>query len=489
MSLSMGARREMAQQALPHHLFQTFGLLVAFGCLARYLLDESGLDSPVLGALTLMYAVLTISLLTRAYISLLVLVMMPAMFGATPWNSPVKANIPLGEFPLYLFDLALIGLGTTAAIQGMIRYNHAAVFLRRHRFVLLLTMAGVMARVVESGIGGDTVRNAALFYYFPATMLSVMWLADRVSIQRILPVLYLKGLSFVALAQGIVLIGIALNHRESVLVSLHQGMSEPAGWLQWLPPGSLVLLSFCGAAFLPDRSTPIASRAVIALLLVYDAVTYGNRAMWVGIIAGLSAGGLIAMGWRKALISVVMAAATLATINAAGLRDTVKDGHNESSEWRLLAWTLTAASIADKPLAGHPFHSSLLTQVLDLPDSQVAIVEAALPISAQARSPHNSYLSLLFFGGLVQGGAIILFILGTVYRLGRALVRARKHNQAADKTAQAVFRGTIAVIVYSGFNVVLETPIEGTTFWIVIACAWLWAEHEEHEWSSSNRAG
>lgn len=473
---------------LRRRVLPAFALLVVAGCVARYFIDESGMDSPVLGALTLLYAVLAVGLLVRPYIALFAMALLPAMFGASPWNSPVKANIPIGELPLYVFDLMLIGLAAAATVQGLTQRNHAWTFIRRHRLTLLATVLMTVGKIAESGPGSDTVRNAALFYYFPATVLSAMWLADRIDLKRMLPAIYLNSLAFVALAQGVVLLGLALNHREAVLVSLHQGLSEPAGWLQWLPPGSLVLLSFCGAAFLTDRRTPIAWRGVIALLLVYDAVTYGNRAMWLGILAGLGAHWLMTLGWRKALAVTLVASASFAAFNATGWRDTVKEGHNESSEWRLLAWALTSVAIVDKPLIGHPYHSSLLTQVLDLPDSQSAMIEAALPISAQARSPHNSYLSLLFFGGAIQGGTIIVFVLGTVWRLGRALVRAARQGLEVSAAAHAVFRGTVAVIIYTSFNVVLETPIEGTTFWLIIAAAWMWAEHIERKLAGTTRA-
>jgi hypothetical protein len=81
---------------------------------------------------------------------------------------------------------------------------------------------------------------------------------------------------------------------------------------------------------------------------------------------------------------------------------------------------------------------------------------------------------LLFFGGLLQGGAVLLFILLTLASLSRGIVRMRRSG-GRTPAAEAVFRGAIAVAVYAGFNVVLESPIEGITFWIVMFAAWMWA--------------
>lgn len=450
-------------------------VMIVAGCVARLLIDDDITGLPVLAAALLLQVLVLLSVLRGTSTGLLALLMLPALFGASPWNSPVRASLGGTDLPLYLFDLVILLAAGISLVRGIRQpHSESGRFVRRTWPLLMVVGVVILLKVAEAGATGDSLRNAALFYYFPAICLSIALVAKKLDIKTIVPWVYLRVLPLVALAPVVVLAGIALGAGELVLKPIHQGMVEPAGALAWLPPGSLVLLSFCAAAFLFDRTTALRWKLVIVVLLVFDFATYFNRAMWLGIMAGIGVHWVILRGWRRGVLpALFVVVATVMALNT--LRDVVRESHHESSEWRLLAWGLTTANIIDKPLWGHAYGESLLAQVLALPDSVKAMGEAELMINPVARSPHNSYLSLLFFGGLLQGGAVILFVLMTLARLGRGIVRLR-HRAAHAPVPEAVFRGAVAVVAYSGFNVILETPVEGITYWIVLFTAWVWAE-------------
>lgn len=446
-------------------------ILTVVGCGARLLVDEQLGDAPVFAALLLVSSLLVLQAAFGSATGLLAFLMMPSLFGAAPWNSPVRAYFGSADLPIYVFD-ALLVIGSVLAVADAVRARTSAVtrFLHDNWLTVTVVGAGILVKIAGSGVTGETLRNAALFYYFPAVFLTLTLILPRIDLKRVIPAVYLRSLPMVAIAPVVVLIGIAVDARDVVLTFAHQGV-EPAGILGRLPPGSLALLSFCAAAFLFNGRAPWPWRLVIVVLLAYDAVTYGNRAMWFGISAGIGVHWAMVRSWR----AVVLLCAALVVVGFATpvLLDSVRASHNESGEWRLLVWTLAGAAIVDSPLGGHPYGQSVLDQVLGVPESRQAIADAAIRVDSQARSPHNSYLSLLFFGGVVQGGAIILFISRTLGSLGRAIVRLRREG-LYHPDADGVFRGAVAVTVYAAFNVVLESPVEGITFWTILFTAWLW---------------
>ena len=449
-------------------------IIIAAGCVARMLIDKTFVGDSTLASVVLISCFFFLALFLGLRISLFALLLLPAFFGASPWNSPVRATLGSVDFPLYLFDLIIFAATGVAIIKGIGRQNSKSTnFIRQNWVILTIICIMLVYKIVDGDFAGATIRNAALFYYFPSICLIMAMINKHLDIKNIVPWLILRLLPLTAFAPLVVLIGIAIGARDLVLVNIQQGMVEPIAPLVWLPPGSLITLTFCGAAFLFDRHTALRWKLVIVVLLAYDFVTYFNRAMWVGIIAGICVNWVVFRGWKRGALPVLITLIVV-SMSLGALRDVMKEGHHDSSEWRLLAWKLTLDRIIERPLVGHSYNESLLTQVLDNPESLQAIDTVGLLIDPQARSPHNSYLSLLFFGGLLQGGSVILFILFTLTKLAKGIVR-KKHEVVHKPMSEAVFRGAVAVVVYAGFNVVLETPIEGITFWIVIFSAWAWA--------------
>lgn len=454
--------------------FWALALLTLAGWGARLMVDEQLGNAPVAAAIMLLSGLALAQASFGAPIGLLAFLMMPALFSAAPWDSPVHAYVGAARFPIYVFDGVLV-LSSAAALAGALldSATPAARFVRAHWLPLMLVGAGLLVKVAAGGMSGEVLRNAAVFYYFPCICLAGAAIARRIDFKRVLPYVYLRSLIFAAFAPAVVLVGIAVGARDTVLEGSHQGVG-PAGILAWLPPGSLLLLSFCAAAFLFDRGTPLLWKAVIVLLLAFDALSYWNRAMWFGLACGIACHWAIVRGWWRGVLPACAALAAVTLITPT-IEDSLRQEHNESSEWRLLIWALAAGQIAEQPLVGHSYGESLLDQLVSGPESQQAMADASIRIDAQARSPHNSYLSLLFFGGVVQGGAVIFFILGTLISLGRAVVRLRRLG-LQSATGEAVFRGAVAVSVYAAFNVVLESPVEGITYWMILYCAWLWRE-------------
>jgi hypothetical protein len=457
----------------PAHVSRVALAFVAgVACIARFAIDEDGGEFQQIAAVLLIAAFAATAAVSVPVAGLLVVVL-PSLFGQTPWNSPVRAYLGSEAMPVYICDAILLAGAAWAAVGALRARNasrSAGRFLREHWLLFAVLAGGVVLKVAQSGVSGETVRNAALFYYPPAVLLFVAALAERLDVVRIVPALLLESSALTLLAPLLVLAAFMLGVGDELLAPLRQGIVEPVGWLKWLPPGSLILLTFLSAAYLFGPG-PRLLRLGVAALLAYDAVTYGNRAMWMGIVAGYAAGISVRLGWkRSALIALPIALAL--GVAAPSLVDRLGEGHNESGEWRLLAWGLTVAGIADAPVLGHPYSDSVLGQLLADPDSQEALGGSDIRINSQARSPHNSYLTLLFFGGAVQGGAVIVLILGTLTALWHRVALARRRGRP-DDTGEALLRGGVAIAVYAAFNVVLESPIEGITFWLVIALAWL----------------
>jgi O-antigen ligase len=450
-------------------------VLALAGCAARLLVDEQIGGAPTVAAIMLLSCLAITQAAFGMVTGLLAFLMTPSLFSATPWDSPVRAYVGSATFPVYVFDAVLVLCCLVAIAEALInRATPAARFIRANWITLGLVGTGVLVKVASSGISGEALRNAALFYYFPCVCLTCALIARRLDLKRVLPQVYMRSLAFTSVAPVVVLIGVAVGAGEVVLISSHQGV-EPGGILAWLPPGSLMLLSFCVAAFLFNRTTPWLWRAIIVALLAYDAISYWNRAAWLGFACGIGCHWAMIRGWWRGVLPAFVALLALAVIGS-NVQDSVREGHNESSEWRLLLWTLAAGEIVAHPIRGHSYGESVLEQVLSVPESQSAVADASIRVDEAARSPHNSYLSLLFFGGLLQGGAVICFIIATLVSLGRAIVRLHRMG-LQEPSCDAVFRGAIAVSVYAAFNVVLESPVEGITYWTIIYVAWLWREN------------
>lgn len=443
------------------------------GCAARLVIDESMLDSPALAGVLLIAALAVLLPIGREY-ALVVFLVLPALFGGSPWNSPVHAYIGSESFPLYIYDAVLVICATLSTVSCLRGHNEVAkLWFQANWIGVTLIASGLVAKIARSGLNGEALRNAALFYYFPAVCLTAALAARRIDVKQIVPVLYLRSLAVVGIAPLLVLLGLWLGLGDAVTTTVQQEIVLPAGALEWLPPGSLLLLTFCASAFLPDPRTGKHWKALILLLLLYDFVTYLNRAMWIGIFVGIAASWIIRKGLLRGFLPALLLSAA-AVVVVPPLSDAIRAGHNESSEWRLLAWGLTAGAIIESPISGHSYSESLLAQIVGLPESKQAMHEASLRISEQARSPHNSYLSLLFFGGLWQGLPILVFIIAALLSLAR-LTRHRRRERRPQLQAEAVLRGAIAAVVYSAFNVVLESPVEGITFWMILYCTWQWS--------------
>lgn len=472
-----GASRAAAAPASLSRLVTGLLVMTLAACTSRLLLDESVIDAPQWAWLPLLLAVAWVARTLGTAVAFTAWLMVPGFFGATPWNSPVRASFGGPDLPLFVFDLSLVFALITAAITALLRPRSAVGRLLRSRWPLfVIVFAMLLLKVAQGGGSAETLRNAALFFYGPAVVMGALLAAEQLDLKHLVPQAYLRMLALCALIPGLVLLGLALGLRSWLLVDLgRQDLARPVGVLDWLPPGSLVLLGFCAAGFLPSRETPWTWRLPLLLLLAYDAATYLNRALWIGIACGLALHWAVVRGWWRGFVPLLMVVVALG-MSMETLREQVGEGHYQSSEWRLLAWTLTSAAILDQPLIGHDYSESLLSQVLVLPESLRSMQEADLSISVEARSPHNSYLSLLFFGGVVQGGAVMVFIVHALVRLARAIAALRRRGRCIPM-ADAVLRGGTAVTVYAGFNVVLETPIEGLAFWMIFVPVWLWGTH------------
>lgn len=448
--------------------------LVAAACIgsaARLLVDET-IEFPTLAAFVVAIY-LAVLLLLDGRAGMLPILILPGLFGAAPWNSPVRAYFGPDALPLYFFDAVILLTGAIGFLEALFRTGSVAHrFLRENWLAIFAVIVLLVAKIAQARDLGEAARNAAEFYYFPAIGFTLTYIGARIDLRRLIPWLYLEVLPALAIVPAIVVAGIMLGQRELVLDEFgRQGIVTPAGILAWFPPGSLVLLSFLSAAFLFERRAPAWSRVAIGILLTYDAVTYGNRALWVAIAVGIGVHWLLRRGWKGLFLTVAMLA--VMTLSSATIREVAAEGHNNSSEWRLLVWGLTAFAIADSPITGHSYDISLLGQVLPSAESQFAIEEAGMRVEERARSPHNSYLSLLFFGGIVQGGAIMAFLGWTLIRLALQLMR-RERSQQRSWFAESVFRGAVACAAYAAFNVVLESPIEAICFWLLFFTAWFW---------------
>jgi len=445
---------------------------VAAGCVARSFADEEMLNLPGVASVLLVTLFATQFAITGRLAFLLILAI-PAYFGSSPWNSPVRAHFGPETFPVYVFDLLVLSGGGIAVLEAVLsRATPTALFMRQQGAIVAVISVIAILKLIEVGISAESVRNAAVFYYFVATCLGLAYVHRHVDLKYAIPSLFLRSIPIAAIVPAVCLVGISLGGRELVLDSIgRQGLVTPAGILALAPPGSLVLLSFLGAGFLVEDRVPLWSRAAIVVLLIYDFVTYWDRALWLAISFGIAVGWMVKKGWRSVLLVACVLAALMTTADT--IRSSVAEGHNKSSEWRLLAWGVTVIGIADRPFWGHPYDKSVFGQVLQTSDSQTAIAASNIRLNEQARSPHNSYLTLLFFGGIVQGGAVIVFILGTLIGLGRELAW-RIRVRSPSWLGEAVFRGGCACALYAGFNVVLESPVEAITFWILFFPAWLW---------------
>jgi len=122
------------------------------------------------------------------------------------------------------------------------------------------------------------------------------------------------------------------------------------------------------------------------------------------------------------------------------------------SEFRVHMWSQSIRGFLDSPIYGNGY-SKLI--VLTHPDGSPA-KEGGKWISG----PHNSFLTLLFRGGLVGFVPFILLIWFTLKR--RSLVIHNPLNQT-------LYISFISISFYAFLNVCLENPQGGTWFWIFLS--------------------
>jgi hypothetical protein len=420
------------------------------------------LEAPVLEGVIFVSFLLTVIALVilKRFEVLIPFLLLPVFFGFTPWGSPVRLNIMIGSTPIYLYDFTLI----LFSILSIIKVNnyHLKIFIKENWGILSIVIGGLLFKFYSYGVNSETIRNAAIFYYPIIVSFTLMLIYKRRSSGKEVFLILQKFLPVLALIPIVVIVGFIFFGKESVLSEIHQGILIPSGILSFFYFGSLILLTFYGAAFLPHPKVQLTSKVFIVLLFVYDAMIYMNRSVWVAVIAAYICSWIF-LNKKKALPIFLMLVVSVMFYLIKPYKG-LEGAHNNSSGWRLLVWSSTIDSILNKPLIGHSTSQSILSDISD----DVNSIQDDIVVSSKARSPHNSYLSLLYYGGLFIGGSIILFLLKIVYKLYKQSVLTRE-----DEDIKAWFRGVIAVIIYSGFNVVLESPIEGVFFWVIVISAYL----------------
>ncbi len=448
-------------------------------------------------------ALIGVAALISPRLGILALLLIPSLLGREAVKT--KLFLPgLESVPLYTFDVLLVGFFVFIALNGLwrsFRSNEWKVEEFPGWPLLLLISVFLAWKFLSDLLAGHlsvvTLRNSAMFYYPPLVLYVVaFYLRNHGGI---------RDFSTVAMSGYGVFVPVAIIFTISLLLgepgrlfryNEYGGLIIPIEPLHVLAPpalhGNLILLAMLVSALLFQRGVRFYWKLLLISFLVFDAVLYLNRALWLAIAAGLVAGVVLNVSRRNALVlGISLVAAMGIAIVTPVIRDYLAQQHSGTSEWRLAVWSLTFDEIMDAPLFGHSLGRYVVDQKMEQKlarkfgsppalrrqasrqQAERGNVESVRPPPTRVRHPrypHNSYLSLLYYGGLLVGGTIILFILWVLWRLYQ---RYWSNNSDADRAVTAAFfRAISAGCVYNLFNVVLETPTEAWTFWVAVALGW-----------------
>src|SRR5690348_1615785 len=184
------------------------------------MLDGSRSDLASVAALLLL-GLLVVQFALQSRTALIGILAIPGFFGLAPWNSPVRAHFGSETFPVYFFDLVVLIGGTVAVLDAIqTTRTSTANFIQKHWPIMVVVASVLLLKIGQVGVGAESVRNSAIFYYFLSTPLIITYVNDQADLKWAVPWFFLKAVPIVAIVPGICLIGIALGGRDLVLDSL-----------------------------------------------------------------------------------------------------------------------------------------------------------------------------------------------------------------------------------------------------------------------------
>lgn len=438
--------------------------------------------------------------------AMLALLLLPSFLGRTV----VKSQLTLpGSFPipLYTFDTILAVLCVYIAYRWVVSTDKGRspglAFTRDHALIAAIIVITIVAKLgaelAASRISSISIRNSAMFYYPLLVPVVVTYYLHRFGSPSDFISGGLAGLTLFVPATIVLALSLRLGDPWHLIQHETQGgMAQPIDvLLPFSPPvfqGNLILLAMLAAAVLPYKKIGMPWKALLAIFLAFDVLSYLDRAMWIAIGAGIAAGLAVRLKRRAAIATVLIATISVGALLVGPARQYFAKQHHSTSEWRLAVWNMTFSRIKEHPLRGHalnayvvdPSMEGALVSIFGPPKGSVSPASgtgSARPNAGTERSttplrrhplyPHNSYLSLIYYGGIVGGGSIILLIGLTIFQSLRQYWRADTRDDEAF--ALAVFRALVAGTAYAAFNVVLESPTEAWTFWIAVTLGWWYA--------------
>lgn len=376
----------------------------------------------------------------------------------------VRAFIEVNYLKLYYFDTFLLLFIIITLFKSIGKSAKVLRIYLKHINIFYIIMVFFLAlKVVQSGITVDALRNMALFYYFLLIPPLVFLVADFKTIIRICIRLITYSYCFNTVFLLVIIVVASVGFKEDFFIQTSRGIDRPVSDIfQLVPVGAILLTSSITAALLPDKSVRLVVKLPYIIYIIANALTYFNRSLFLGVAAGLFIGWYCKQKIKTALITGV-ALIFFALLVGPSVLSSLSEQHSSSSTWRLAVWQVTMESILENAIFGHSFATTTI-ESLDLEDESLENIS----IGKKARYAHNSYLTILYYGGFLFGGVLIFVLLWVFIRLFKSARRAH-FERISDRYVAPLLRAYTAALVCAGLNVVLESPREAVAFWVLFS--------------------
>jgi len=405
-----------------------------------------------------------------------------AALEAAQASPPDRAHLDMGEPARATFALAILTAGAMWLVGGALA-RHLTV--RRPWLAVLIGLFAVSAFV--SGFGADDKRSGLLVWLEQTALLTAMWLAAQMFVNRrrfnlLVAVLVAAGatLALKGLYQAAVELPEALAWRAALapgetvdtvferLSDARLRAAQPAGWLVLanVYAAALIVLAAAATGLGIDRlragrrelaelrssgppgQIPLsliqgACTGGVALLCAAALILTGSRGA-IGAGAAAIAGGVgvavfgrrLARHWRKAvaaaLLLIVLAAALTVAYGAA------HDGlPTKTMRFRWYYWTASAEIVAERPLlgvGGGNFADAYLRH--RRPEAEEAV-----------RAPHNMLVHAAVQFGLIGGGLYMVILLYGLIGSCRPDSNECSASGSASAIGPLVAAGMLGVVV------------------------------------------
>lgn len=365
-----------------------------------------------------------------------------------------KLSVSLGTVPLYVTEFLMLPvlLGSTLAL----RWTRETLPLVATLGALAFFAIWLIAEGVLAGRTTALVLRQSVLFIYPLIALGCAWnidlTRDRGWVARV--ALAVCALSLIATAVDVALGG-HIARTETGLPRYFAGLS-----------GTFFAAVFIGVLITQGRPT-VSSQLLLAgtaVILGVGVILSEHRSIFLGTALGVAAAYLVGGASWRSVSRISLTALTLALLAVAAalylelgeqvvgtlerVADTA-DTENVNSAWRLEAWKIALADIVDQPLTGVG-----LGKPLDVVfQGQVTVVE-----------PHNSIVNIAWHSGLP---GVAVFAVSQVAYLARVL-RRRRELAVAGWSAPVLVGAWVSLLTVAAFNVILESPIGATAFWLVV---------------------